>query len=80
MKAICTTYNKTDKGLVLRNNYLQDLEEYNLKGFLSSFIKDQTELEYQVNVVIHSIKRNKVSTIVEGIDLNNNIIHIRFIS
>lgn len=79
MRAICTIYNKTDNGLVLRNNYLQDLEEYNLKGFLSTFIKEQTELEYQINAVLHSIKRGRVSTIVEGIDLSGNVIHIRFV-
>ncbi len=79
MRAICTTYNKTDKGLILRNNYLQDLEEYNLKGFLSSFVTEK-DLEYSVNAVLHSIKRGKVSTIVEGITNEGFVIHIRFIS
>jgi hypothetical protein len=79
MRAIITTYTKTDNGLILRNNYLQDLEEYNLKGFLSSFVTEK-DLEYSVNAVLHSIKRGKVSTIVEGITNEGFVIHIRFIS
>ena len=37
MKAICTSYTKTDKGLVLRNNWIETLEEEYLEMFYINF-------------------------------------------
>ena len=83
MKAICTSYNKTDKGLVLRNNWIDEIVniEY-LKEFLGKFI-DVEQTEY----ITESIKRSKekdifrVSHIIEGkMELDNVVIHIRIIN
>ena len=81
MKAICTSYNKTDKGLVLRNNWVDTLQEEYVEEFLSKFLTDKIELEYQINATKHALKRNRITTIIEGeMDLDNVVIHIRFVS
>ena len=83
MKAICTSYNKTDKGLVLRSNWIDEIVNIeHLKEFLSKFI-DVKQTEY----ITKSIKRSKennffrVSDIIEGkMELDNVVIHIRIIN
>ena len=83
MKAICTSYNKTDKGLVLRNNWIDEIINIeHLNEFLSKFI-DIKSTEY----ITESIKRSKendvfrISHIIEGkMDLDNVVIHIRIIN
>ena len=81
MKAICTSYNKTDKGLVLRNNWVDTLEEQYLEDFLSKFIKDKSELHYQINATKHALRQRGITPIIEGeMDLDNVVIHIRIIN
>ena len=48
MKAICTTYNETAHGLVLRNNFLHVLEESSLFSFLAGYLPAE-KTEYQKN-------------------------------
>ena len=80
MKAICTSYTKTDKGLVLRNNWIETLEEEYLEMFLSKFLKDKSNLEFEVRTVKLFIKAKKIPNIIEGeTELDNVIIHIRIL-
>ena len=80
MKAICTSYTKTDKGLVLRNNWIETLEEEYLEMFLYKFLKDKSNLEFEVRTVKLFIKAKKISNIIEGeTELDNVIIHIRIL-
>ena len=60
MKAICTSYTKTDKGLVLRNNWIETLEEEYLEMFLYKFLKDKSNLEFEVRTVKLFIKAKKI--------------------
>lgn len=70
MKTICTSYTKTDKGLVLRNNWIDViLDEDHLKDYLSIFGIEVPK------------KKLKISDILEGeMDLENVVIHIRILS
>lgn len=76
MKAFITTYNKTDKGLVLRNNFVKELLEYNLKAFLIDYNLILEELNYQEGAIKNSIKQRGYSSIIEG--EKEFVYHIRF--
>ena len=78
MLVITTTYNRTDKGLVLRNNFTETTMEYDLKEYLLEFTDTLEELEYQVNSIKHAIKVKGYSTIIES-EKNGIIYHKRFI-
>lgn len=78
MKAVITTYNRTDNGLTLRNNFIQELMEYDLKEFLMDYDLTLDELNYQVNAIKNSLKQRGYSSIVEA--EKEFIYHIRFIS
>ena len=76
MKAFITTYNKTDKGLVLRNNFSKELMEYDLKEFLMDFNFTLEELNYQFGAINASLKSKGYSNIVET--EKDFVYHIRF--
>jgi len=78
MKAVITTYNKTDKGLVLRNNFIKELMEYDLKEFLMDYNLTLDELNYQVDAIKNSLKQRKYSSIIEA--EKEFVYHIRFIA
>lgn len=78
MKAIITTYNKSKEGLILRNNFISELMEYNLKEFLLDYNLTLDELNYQVDTVKNSLKQRGYSSIIEA--EKEFIYHIRFIS
>ena len=69
MKAICTSYTKTDKGLVLRNNWIETLEEEYLEMFLYKFLKDKSNLEFEVRTVKLFIKAKKIWNIMTLIQI-----------
>jgi hypothetical protein len=80
MKAICTTYNKTKKGLILRNNWIDEIREfYHLNDYLRNYL-EREETDYVTN----SLKQKedfKISHIIEGqTELDDVVIHIRIIS
>jgi hypothetical protein len=78
MKAFITTYNKTDKGLVLRNNFINELMEYDLKEFLMDYNLTLDELNYQVNSIKNSLYKRGYSSIIEA--EKEFVYHIRFVS
>lgn len=78
MKAVITTYNKTDLGLVLRNNFIKELMEYDLKEFLMDYNLTLDELNYQVGAIKNSLKHYRHSSIIEA--EKEFVYHIRFIS
>ncbi len=78
MKAFITTYNKTDKGLVLRNNFINELMEYDLKEFLMDYNLTLDELNYQVNSIKNSLEKRGYSSIIEA--EKEFVYHIRFVS
>ncbi|HSE99809.1 MAG TPA: hypothetical protein VLA48_02845 [Nitrososphaeraceae archaeon] len=77
MKAIITTYNKTDEGLVLRNNYLQEVPSYDLKEFLMEYFESLEELECALKKAEVQLERYKYSSIIEC--EQEFVYHIRFI-
>lgn len=79
MKALCTSYNQTAKGLVLRNNWVEDIRDQ-LEDFLSKYIEGD-ELKYQTNYVLVTLQQKNHSYIIEGkMELDNVVIHIRIIN
>lgn len=79
MKALCTSYKQTAKGLVLRNNWVEDIKDQ-LEDFLSKFIEEE-ELNYQLRVIPELLQYKNHSHIIEGkMDLENVVIHIRIIN
>lgn len=78
MKAVITTYNKTEEGLILRNNFISELMEYDLKEFLIDYNLTLDELNYQVDSIKNSLKQRGYSSIIEA--EKEFIYHIRFIS
>lgn len=83
MKAICTSYNKTDKGLILRNSWVDEIgmTEYELKEYLSNYFENLEELIYVVKSSLLKIKNKGYSEIIEGnMSLDNVVIHIRIIN
>lgn len=83
MKAICTSYNKTDKGLVLRNNWIDEvgMTEYELKEYLSNYFESLEELIYVAKSSLLKIKNKGYSEIIEGnMSLDNVVIHIRIVN
>lgn len=78
MTAIITTYNKSDEGLILRNNYLRKLMEYDLKQFLIDYNLTLEELNYQVESINNSLKQSGFSSIIEA--EKEVVYHIRFVS
>jgi hypothetical protein len=78
MKAIITTYNKTDNGLILRNNYLQEVPSYDLKEFLMEYFDSLEELEYAVKKTERQLEKDKYSSIIEA--EQEFTYHIRLIS
>ena len=82
MKAICTSYNKTDKGLVLRNNWVDEvgMVEYELKEYLSNYFENLEELIYVVKSSLLKVKNKGYSEVIEGnMSLDNVVIHIRIV-
>lgn len=81
MKALCTSYTQTDKGLVLRNNWVDSLGEDYLKEFLSKYINSLDELNYCVKSTLLKLESKGYSEVLEGkMDLDNVVIHIRIVS
>lgn len=78
MKAIITTYNKSQQGLILRNNFISELMEYDLKEFLIYYNLSIEELNYQVDSIKNSLKQRGYSSIVET--EKEFVYHIRFVS
>jgi hypothetical protein len=78
MKAIITTYNRDTNGLILRNNFIQELMEYDLKEFLMDYNLTLDELNYQTDAIKNSIKQRGYSSIVEC--EKEFIYYIRFVS
>ena len=78
MKAIITTYNRTDNSLTLRNNFIKELMEYDLKWFLMDYNLTLDELNYQVDAIKTSLKHRGYSSIIEA--EKEFVYHIRFIS
>lgn len=78
MKAIITTYNKVDNGLQLRNNFIKELMEYDLKEFLMDYDLTLDELNYQVDAIKNSLKQRSYSSIIEA--EKDFVYHIRFIN
>jgi len=78
MKAIITTYNKSQEGLILRNNFISELMEYDLKEFLIDYNLTLDELNYQVDSIKNSLKQRGYSSIVEA--EKEFVYHIRFVS
>ena len=82
MKAICTSYNKTDKGLVLRNNWVDEvgMVEYELKEYLSNYFENTEELIYVVKSSLLKVEGKGYSEVIEGkMSLDNVVIHIRIV-
>ena len=82
MKAICTSYNKTDKGLVLRNNWVDEvgMVEYELKEYLSNYFENTEELIYVVKSSLLKVEDKGYSEVIEGkMSLDNVVIHIRIV-
>lgn len=78
MKAIITIYTQTSEGLLLRNNFIKELMEYDLKEFLMEYIDNLDELNYQTDTIKNSLEQRGYSSIFEA--MNNFVYHIRFIS
>lgn len=78
MKAIITTYNNTDQGLVLRNNFIKEVPEYNLKEWLGEYDLTLDELNYHVESVKISLNKRGYSSIIEI--KSPFVYHIRFIN
>ena len=82
MKAICTSYNKTDKGLVLRNNWVDEvgMVEYELKEYLSNYFENTEALIYVVKSSLLKVEGKGYSEVIEGkMSLDNVVIHIRIV-
>ena len=82
MKAICTSYNKTDKGLVLRNNWIDEvgMVEYELKEYLSNYFRNIEELIYVVKSSLLKVENKGYSEVIKGErSLDNVVIHIRIV-
>lgn len=83
MKAICTSYTETDKGLVLRNNWVDNIDNlFDLQEFLSKFVEEEA-LSYVMGSIGRARNRGEfeISSIIEGkMDLDNVVIHIRIIA
>ena len=82
MKAICTSYNITDKGLVLRNNWTDAiLDVEHLEEFLGKYITPR-EVKYQMGVIKFKLNQGVpfITNIIEGnMELENVAIHIRIL-
>ena len=69
---ICTSYNETEQGLVLRNNWIE--EAYN-DDSLNEIIK-----KWQLPDDFRYPSRNSISNILTGkMELDNVVIHVRII-
>lgn len=82
MKAICTSYNKTNKGLVLRNNWIDEvgMVEYELKEYLSNYFRNIEELIYVVKSSLLKVENKGYSEVIKGEgSLDNVVIHIRIV-
>ena len=82
MKAICTRYNKTNKGLVLRNNWIDEvgMVEYELKEYLSNYFRNIEELIYVVKSSLLKVENKGYSEVIKGErSLDNVVIHIRIV-
>jgi len=83
MKAICTTYNKTDKGLILRNNWIDEIRDFlHLSDYLRNYL-ERVETDYITKSIKQKVdkKEFKFSNIIEGqTEIDDVIIHIRIIS
>lgn len=81
MKAICTSYSKTDKGLILRNNWTEKLKGFtHLTEFLENFKISSNHYEVGRLFRAYELKRSFVSNIIEGeMELDNVVVHIRIV-
>ena len=82
MKAICTSYNKTNEGLVLRNNWIDEvgMVEYELKEYLSNYFINIEELIYVVKSSLLKVENKGYSEVIKGErSLDNVVIHIRIV-
>lgn len=77
MKALITAYNKTEAGLILRGNFVQEVMSYDLKDFLSGYNISLEELNWKVKEVERGIEDKGYSNILE-FD-NVFVVHLRFI-
>lgn len=83
MKAICTSYTQTDKGLVLRSSWIDNIGMlgHELKEFLATYFLNPEELEYVVKSTMLKMETKGYSEILEGkMSLDNVVIHIRIIA
>lgn len=81
MVAIITLYKESNEGegLILKNNYVKELMEYDLKEFLSDYTNSKEDLEYHHSSIKESIKFRSYSNIIEGRNSNGDITHLRII-
>lgn len=79
MKTLTTTYKKTEHGLILKNNYVSEMMEYDLKEFLMSYFDDLEELNHETDNIKESLKFRGYSSIIEGVMKDGTVIHIRFV-
>jgi len=70
-KLTCTTYNQTDNGLVLRNNFTESVE--NDKGILEIIER------WQLPDCFRYPSINSVSEILEGVMVGDIIVHVRIV-
>lgn len=78
MKVFITTY-KRNNGLVLSNNYVKNLPDYDLKEFLMEYFDNLDELNYTEKTTKIQLNKNGYSNIVET-EKDSIIYHIRFSS
>ena len=71
-KLICTSYNETENGLVLRNNWMEDCKN---DSHLSEFIN-----KWELPDDFKYPSKGSISNILCGkMDLDNVVIHVRII-
>lgn len=64
---ICTSYTKTEKGLVLRNNWTEAFSQDTLDNWLIAYSS--------------YLDRDKISKVYEGtMDLENVVVHVRVVN
>ena len=83
MKALCTTYTKTNKGLLLRNNWIDEIRDFfHLNDYLRNYL-EREETDYNTDSIKQKTEKKEfiLSNIIEGqTELDNVVIHIRIIS
>ena len=83
MKALCTTYTKTNKGLLLRNNWIDEIRDFfHLNDYLRNYL-EREETDYNTDSIKQKTEKKEfiLSNIIEGqTELDNVVIHIRISS